>query len=119
AVVAGGVGPGLVADPAPAPRLDPGPVAVAVGTPSCFDPRLPGPVAVDELPLAVSIQLVGAGHVLGDVRDGRDAAHLVLAIEIPAVEGIATLGVEGGALDLAALRAEGLSLGDRLGGLVV
>src|SRR5207253_465540 len=59
--------PRLRIDPVPSPRLDPDPMAVAVGSPiGGYRVRIPdGAIIRDGVPAAISVQLVEAGHCGG------------------------------------------------------
>ena len=74
AVMEGREAPGCVVNPGPAPRLDPGPVAIVIGCPADRDARNPDPaVAGFVAPDAIGVEILIADHG-GRHVDGRGAA---------------------------------------------
>src|SRR5579864_91158 len=99
-IVKWSVSPGLVIDPGPSPRTDPGPMALAVGGPSCGNARKPN-VAIAGLraPVAVFIQVLVPDDIMRNVARGLRVFVAPVATLAPVVEVVGTteilhLGVE-------------------------
>src|SRR5207245_6769199 len=82
AVVRGGESPGRIIDPGPAPRLDPDPMSVVIGSPTGGNRRNPNRAVLTYRPAgAVLVEFVGAYHAGGNIPVG---AGVVLADSAPA-----------------------------------
>ena len=90
AVVERGKAPRRIVNPGPAPRVDPVPIAVAVGSPSGFNRSGIPNVAVFGLitPGAVVVQVVVADHIARYVARGDRVVFFAVALSGPAVEAI-------------------------------
>src|SRR5260370_12313401 len=94
AVMEGREAPRFILDPCPAPRRDPGPVSISIGSPVRGNPRRKphGSVVGNASPLAVIIQIFVADHVTRDVACGRRALVPDISGPAPIVEVLGTFG---------------------------
>src|ERR1019366_7154092 len=98
-VVEGREAPGSSVHPSTAPRLHPGPTAVAVGGASGVDARRPDPAVVGNFaPRAVGIQILVADGFAGNVAHGLRLLFALVAVLAPDFE---IVGQRGG-VELAA-----------------
>src|SRR4029077_3802666 len=89
AVVRGGESPGRIIDPGPAPRLDPDPMSIVIGSPTGGNRRNPNrTVLTHRAPGAVLVEFVGADHVGGNILVGAGVIFAVIAHAAPIVEAV-------------------------------